>query len=58
MFSKTNDQLIENILNTLRIDLRHFADMEISDSATESVRLEMLVEELAALVEENRTIGA
>jgi hypothetical protein len=52
MFSKTNDQLINEILDTMRIDLRHYADMEMSDSATESVRRELLAEALVALAED------
>jgi hypothetical protein len=52
MFSKTNDRIIDEILDTMRIDLRHYADMEMSDSATESVRRELLAEALVALAED------
>ena len=52
MFSKTNDRIIDEMLATMRIDLRHFSDTEISDSATESVRRELLAEALVTLAQD------
>ena len=50
MFSKNNDKLIDDMLEMFRRDLQHFADLDIPESATESVRRQMLADEAVGVV--------
>lgn len=46
MFAKSNTKLIQDLLHTVRQDLEFYAETQMPDSATESVRRRLLTERL------------